>query len=183
MNPKSILTFLVFASLSILNNCQHDFQNLLNNKKLQSFVKCMKDKIEKSDIKNIPMEMVSSLMVNNQKINYQQLQELFTKYYEKIKDCFPPGNLPKMPDGSNIVNLNTIFKDKYDWKEFITCLMNKIKEIDDSPFKKLIELINEGKYYDALREEFKLRNNGNIILKECMPTKILSLLNKKTNNE
>ena len=180
MNSKSILIFIL---LLVLNNCQHEFQSILNNKKLQTFVKCMKEKIESSDIQNIPMEMVQSLMVNSQKINYQQLQELFTKYYDKIKDCFAPGNLPKLPDGTTIVDLNTIFKDKYDWEDFIICLMEKINNLDDSPFKKLIDLINEEKYYDALREEFKLRNNGNVILKECMPTKILSLLNKKTNDE
>ena len=83
-----------------------------------------------------------------------------------------------MPDGTGVVDLNTIFKEKYDWNNFISCLFNKVKDIDKSPFQKLIEYINEGKYIDALREEFKLRNNGNMILKECMTTKMKELLKK-----
>ena len=83
-----------------------------------------------------------------------------------------------MPDGTRMINLNNVFKDKYDWKKIIECLANKVNNIDISPFKKLIEYINEGKYLKALREEFKLKNIGNFILKECTPAKMQSLLNK-----
>ena len=83
-----------------------------------------------------------------------------------------------MPDGTRMINLNNVFKDKYDWKKIIECLANKVNNIDISPFKKLIEYINEGTYLKALREEFKLRNNGNFILKKCTLSKMQSLLNK-----
>ena len=75
--------------------------------------------------------------------------------------------------------MNVLFKDKYDWTEFASCLVNKTIGLSDSPFNKLIGHIKEGKFYEALREEFKLRSNGNMIVKQCMTTKIKSLFSKK----
>ena len=171
------LIFITFSSLFYLNSCQSLFQNQVDIKKLQSFVKCVSDKIQKNEIQNIPPEIVLSLLVTSQQKDYKKLQEIFTKHFEQISDCLA-GNIPKMPDGTSVIDINTIFKNKYDWANFITCLMGKINDIENSPFKKLIDYINEGKYMDALREEFKLRNNGNMILKSCMTTKIQSLINK-----
>ena len=57
----------------------------------------------------------------------------------------------------------------------LSCLISKASNIEVSPVKNLIQNIKDGKFYEALREEFKLRNNGNSIVRECMPVKIKSL--------
>ena len=178
MISKKNIIFAIIYSLFYLTTCQLNIRNKLDIKKLQSFVKCVKDKIEKSNIDDIPLDLISSLLITPQNADYKKIQELLTKNFDKIKDCIIRGNIPIMPDGTRMINLNNVFKDKYDWKKFIECLINKVNNIDISPFKKLIEYINEGKYLKALREEFKLRNNGNFILKECTPAKMQSLLNK-----
>ena len=177
-NKLFILT--IFSSLFYINICQIDFRSQFNIRKFQSFIKCVSDKIEKSEIDDIPLDSILSLMANNnlQKKDYKKFQELFTKNFEKLASCLV-GNVPKMPDGTSVVDLNSIFKEKYDWDNFISCLADKGKNLDNSPLQKLIQYINEGNYFDALREEFKLRNNGNKILKECLPSKMQDLIKNK----
>ena len=179
MLSTKLIILTIFSSLFYLNICQIDFRNPLNIKKLQNFIKCVSEKIQKSEIDDIPLDLVLSLMVNTpQKNDYKKLQELFTKNFDKLAGCLG-GSIPKMPDGTSVVDLNSIFKEKYDWDKFISCLMDKGKNFNNSPFEKLIQYINEGNYYNALREEFKLRNNGNKILQECMPSKIQDLIKNK----
>ena len=171
MFSKKNIIFMIFASLFYLTVSQLHLRGI-DTLKLRSFVKCVEDKIEKSNINDIPLDLVSSLLTTPQNVDYKRIQELMTKNFDKIKDCLIKGNIPKMPDGKSLVDLNNIYKEKYDWKKIIECLVDKVNNIDTSPFKKLIEYINEGKYLEALREEFKLRNNGNSILRECVPAKI-----------
>ena len=171
MISKKNIIFTIFASLFYLTTCQLHLRGI-DTLKLRSFVKCVEDKIEKSNDNDIPLDLVSSLLTTPQNVDYKRIQELMTKNFDKIKDCLIKGNIPKMPDGTRLVDLNNIYKEKYDWKKIIEWLVDKVNNIDTSPFKKLIEYINEGKYLEALREEFKLRNNGNSILRECVPAKI-----------
>ena len=183
MLSNKIIILAIFSSLFYLDICQVDFRSQINIKKLQSFVKCVSDKIEKSNIEDVPLDLVLSLLVRTpQQRDYKRLQELFTQNFDKISDCLG-GTIPKMPDGTSVVDINSVFKEKYDWDHFISCLIDKVKNIDNSPFQKLIQYINEGNYINALREEFKLRNNGNLILKECMTSKMQELLNKNTNKD
>ena len=174
MISKNIIILAIFSSLFYLTICQLNIRNQLDIKKFQSFVKCVEDKIEKSNIDDIPLDLISSLLITPQNADYKKIQELLTKNFDKIQDCITRGYIPRMPDGTRMVDLNTVFKDKYDFKKIIECLSNKVNNIDISPFKKLIQYINEGKYLEALREEFKLRNNGNLIMKECTPAKIFA---------
>ena len=151
----------------------------LNNKSLKDFARCVLDKIEKNELNEISSSQVLSLLVTSQNTDYKKIQEVFTKFYDKIKDCMKGGYIPKLGDGSSLIDLDVILKDKFDWNNFMSCIMENIKDIDNSSFKKLIDYINEKKYIEAAREEFKLRKNGNEILKKCMPVKIASLLSKK----
>ena len=178
MFHKSIFIYLILTSLFSQVIMQSNILPRFNNKKLQSFANCVIEKIDKSEFNEISSQVVLSLMMPSRQTDYKKLRETFTKYFDKISDCLVGGYIPKLPDGSRLINLDEILKTKYDWPNFISCLMSKINDIEDSPFSKIIKYINEEKYLEAIREEFKLRNKGNEILKECMPVKIGSLLNK-----
>ena len=171
MLTKKNIIFIIFSSLFYLSACQVHFRSI-ETLRLRSFAKCVENIIEKSNINDIPLDLVLSLLNNPQNADYKKFKETMTKNFDIIKECLIKSNVPKLPDGTSVVDLNNIFKEKYDWKKIIECLVEKVKNIDTSPFKKLIDYINEEKYLEALREEFKLRNNGNSILKECTPAKI-----------
>ena len=132
--------------------------------------------IEKINIGNITLENISSLIINPQKINFKKYQEIFTDNYKKINYCIGKGTIPYFPDGTKIINMNVIIKEKYDWTKFISCLKEQTSKLKDSLIQKLIEFIKEGNYYDALREEFKLRIKGNFIIKQCIAMKTKPLL-------
>ena len=174
---KFFIFNIFFTSLFYLSFCQSPLRSQIN---IGSFIKCVSEKIEKMEINDIPLDDVLSLLITSQTKDYKKLQEKFTKHFKEISPCLK-GQIPKFPDGTSFIDLDSIFKEKYDWNSFITCILDKIIDIDmeNSPFEKLIDLINEGKYSEALREEFKLRNSGNNIIKSCTATKRRVLENKK----
>ena len=153
-------------------------KDIRNNKNLQIFLKCViKQKVLGTDI----LQMIQSIMFTSfsNKTNTTQIQESLTNHYEKFISCIEKGVIPKFPDGTSVLNLNKIYGMKYEWMDYLSCLTKKAAKLTDSPVNDLINLIIRGDYYTALREEFKLRNNGNDIVKECMPTKIKSLFTEK----
>ena len=166
---------LIFFSLLMSIESKLLLKTQTNANRLKKFLQCIE---QKPNLNDITLEEISLLMNHLKKLNYTKYQELFTNNYHKIKDCVGKNIIPHFPDGTSIVNLNFIFKDKYDWTKFASCLVNKTIGFKDSPFNKLIDHIKEGKFYEALREEFKLRTNGNMIIKECMTNKIKSLFMK-----
>ena len=167
---------LIFFSLFNYTESRFLFKKIMNEKRLKKFYNCI---MQKQNIGNITIDLVSSLMNNKTKhTNFTKYQQLFTDNFNIIKDCVSKSMIPHFPDGTKIINLNVVFKEKYDWTKFASCLLDKVKGLNESPFHQLIEYIKEGKYYLALREEFKLRSNGNMIVKQCMPTKNKVLLNK-----
>ena len=169
---------LILFSLFIIVESKLLLKTQINSIRLKKFFKCIE---QKPNLNDINLDEIYSLMNHSRKLNYTRYQELFTNNYHKIKDCVGKNIIPHFPDGTSIVNLNFIFKDRYDWTQFVSCLVNKTIGFKDSPFNKLIDHIKEGKFYEALREEFKLRTNGNMIVKQCMTNKIKSLFrtNKK----
>ena len=166
----------ILVSLFIIVESKLLLKTQINSIRLKKFFKCIE---QKPNLNDINLDEIYSLMNHSRKLNYTKYQELFTNNYHKIKDCVGKNIIPHFPDGTSIVNLNFIFKDRYDWTQFVSCLVNKTIGFKDSPFQKLIDHIKEGKFYEALREEFKLRTNGNIIVKQCMTNKIKSLFSKK----
>ena len=178
MFPKTIIIYLLFSSLFSQCLTQSLLPTQLNNKKLMDFVRCVTEKIDKSELNELTSQTVLSLMITNKQTDYKKMQETFTKYYDKISDCFKGGYIPKLGDGTSLINLDVLLKSKYNWSDFMQCLTSKVDNIEESPFKKIVDYINKEKYLDAVKEEFKLRNNGNTILKECMPIKISSLNNQ-----
>ena len=167
MIPKYLYSY-IFLSLLLITNSRFILRKQLNSNKLKDFIKCAKEKI---NISNITLENISSLIINPQKINFKKYQNIFTDNYNKINDCIGKGTIPYFPDGTKIINMNVVIKDKYDWTKFISCLMDQTTKVKDSLIQKLIEFIKEGNYYVALREEFKLRIKGNNIIKQCISTK------------
>ena len=166
--------FILF-SLFIIVESKLLLKTQINSIRLKKFFKCIE---QKPNFNDINLDEIYSLMNHSRKHNYTKYQELFTNNYYKIKDCVGKNIIPHFPDGTSIVNLKFIFKDRYDWTQFVSCLVNKTIGFKDSPFQKLIDHIKEGKFYEALREEFKLRTNGNMIVKQCMTNKIKSLFRK-----
>ena len=166
---------LILFSLFIIVESKLLLKTQINSIRLKNFFKCIE---QKPNLNDINLDEIYSLMNHSRKLNYTKYQELFTNNYHKIKDCVGKNIIPHFPDGTSIVNLNFIFKDRYDWTQFVSCLVNKTIGFKDSPFQKLIDHIKEGKFYEALREEFKLRTNGNMIVKQCMTNKIKSLFRK-----
>ena len=152
MFQKNIF-FLIIYSLLTLSETRLLLKTHINSIRLKRFLKCIK---EKPNLSNIVLEEISSLMNHSRNANYTKYQELFTDNYHKIKDCINRNIIPHFPDGTSIINLNVIFKDKYDWTEFTSCLVNKTIGLMNSPFQKLIDHIKNGQFYEALREEFKL---------------------------
>ena len=172
MIPNYLYLYIVL-SLLVTTNCRNIFRKQPNSNKLKDFIKCA---IEKINIGNITLENISSLIINPQKINFKKYQEIFTDNYKKINYCIGKGTIPYFPDGTKIINMNVIIKEKYDWTKFISCLKEQTSKLKDSLIQKLIEFIKEGNYYDALREEFKLRIKGNFIIKQCIAMKTKPLL-------
>ena len=166
---------LILFSLFIIVESKLLLKTQINSIRLKNFFKCIE---QKPNLNDINLDEIYSLMNHSRKLNYTKYQELFTNNYHKIKDCVGKNIITHFPDGTSIVNLNFIFKDRYDWAQFVSCLVNKTIGFKDSPFQKLIDHIKEGKFYEALREEFKLRTNGNMIVKQCMTNKIKSLFRK-----
>ncbi len=185
MIVKNVILFITLFILFNYSNCQLiTFLNVLNNRRLNDFYKCI---TEKTVIGNEALQIIKSLKsLNEEDLSdaMNKIRELLTNNYDSIKNCLEKGNIPKLPDGTNIINMNKVYSDKYDWTQFSKCLMNKvdIQNIRQSPLNNLINNINDGKYYNALREEFKLRNNGNSILRECIPYKNKILFNITGNN-
>ena len=85
MISKNIIIFAIFSSLFYLTTCQLNIRNQLDIKKFQSFVKCVEDKIEKSNIDDIPLDLISSLLITPQNADYKKIQELLTKILIKFK--------------------------------------------------------------------------------------------------
>ena len=173
------IILILFSLLNVFQSQLNYFQSNLNYRSLKSFYKCVS---EKTNIGNETLVIIQSLINNSSSYNKRLIQETLTNNYDKIAKCIGKGIIPKFPDGSNLIDVNLFFGNKYDWFQFLTCIMGKITNIEESPLKNLIQNINKGNYYNALREEFKLRNNGNSIIMECMPKKIKSIFYKTEQN-
>ena len=165
------LKIILFCLITFLN-CQNLPRRNFNWKKLQEFAKCV---LDKKDLDNKLIELMQTLAlsyITSTPPNYQEIINKLTVNFEKIQDCLNKNGIPLLPDGRKIIDLNAIYQDRYNWQKFLSCLYNKAKNFDTGPIEQLIKYINEQKFYNALREEFKLRNNGNIIVKNCMNEKV-----------
>ena len=173
------IILILFSLLCAFKSQLINFESNLNYRRLKSFYKCVS---EQTNIGNETLGIIQSLINNSPSYNKRLIQETLTNNYDKITKCIGKGIIPKFPDGSDLIDVNQFFGNKYDWSQFLTCIMGKITNVGESTFKNLIQNINNGNYYNALREEFKLRNNGNSIIMECMPNKIKSFFNKTEEN-
>ena len=164
------------SQLNLLNTFKA-INYLKNNKHLKSFVQCV---ARQPNIGKDILGIVQSIMLFSTKndFNITEIQDILTRNYDKFINCID-GAIPKFPDGTSLINLNKIYAMKYDWIEFLSCLMGKVRDIGSSSVNNLIQLINKGNYYEALREEFKLRTKGNDLVKQCMNTKIKKLFSNK----
>ena len=173
--------FCSFKSQLLLLKTFTFVKDLRNKKYLQSFLKCV---LKKNGLGSDFIQMIQSIIFSSKpnKINITHIQERLTDDYENFMDCIDKNIIPKFPDGTSVINVNKIYGMKYDWMEFLSCLTGKVKNLTDSPVNDLINLIMIKDYYTALRKEFKLRNNGNDIVKECMPSRIKSLYTEKKNS-
>ena len=156
-------------------------KDLRNKKYLQSFLKCV---LKKNGLGSDFIQMIQSIIFSSKpnKINITHIQERLIDDYENFMDWTDKNIIPKFPDGISVINVNKIYGMRYDWMEYLSCLTGKVKNLTDSPVNDLINLIIVKDYYTALRKEFKLRNNGNDIVKECMPSRIKSLYTEKKNS-
>ena len=156
-------------------------KDLRNKKYLQSFLKCV---LKKKGLGSDIFQMIQSIMFTSKssKTNITQIQERLNDDYENFLNCIENNIIPKFPDGTSVININKIYGMKYDWMQYLSCLTGKAKNLTESPVNDFINLIVIKDYYTALRKEFKLRNNGNDIVKECMPTRIKSLYTKQNNS-
>ena len=173
--------FIILINLFSIFKFQIINENNSTMNSFQKFVKCIK---EKSNTKNKSKEIVNSILdSSNKNMNISKIQNLLTDNFDKIIDCLDLSNIPKFPDGTSIIDFDKLFATRYDWVQFLACLLTKITtKLADSPLQNLIKNINEGKYYNAIREEFKLRNNGNSGVRECMTFKLKKLFNITINN-
>ena len=165
-----IKSFILLASFFIFIDSQTFMGPQIKIKKLKKFIDCI---IEKTDLGNIKLE---GLMYYSPNTDYKQYQKLFTDNYNKTKICTGISSIPQFPDGTKVIDINAILKNEYNWATFISCLINKDKLLDESPLQNLIDYINEEEYYDALKEEFKLKIKGNLIINQCSETKIKAKL-------
>ena len=172
MFQKFFFYEILFSSF-IISEPRLLLKKIMNENRLKKFYKCIQQK--QPNIGTISLDLISSLINSTQKTNFTKYQELFTNNFNKIKDCVSQSMIPHFPDGTKIININVILKPKYNWAEFASCLAKKAGELNSSPFQRLINYIKDGEYYNAIREEFKLRNNGNMIVRQCMATKIKNI--------
>ena len=175
MSVKSMIIILtLFTMLNIIKSSKNDL------KFFKSTVQCI---TRKGKLSEESSKLLKSALANpTQTENYKKVQDLLTNNLDKIIICIDFQNIPKFPDGTSILDLDRIFGTKYDWIKFLGCLLTKVtSKLNESPLQDLIKNINNGKYHQALREEFKLRNNGNTAVKECMPNKIKALFNVTVN--
>ena len=164
----------IILTLSIMFNILKCSKNDL--KFFKSTIECITKKGKLNEQSN---ELLKSVMANPTQTDiFKKVEDLLTNNLDKIIVCIDFKNIPKFPDGTSILNLDSIFGAKYDWIKFLGCLLTKVtNKLNVSPLKDLIKYIYDGKYHKALREEFKLRNNGNTDVKECMPNRIKALFN------
>ena len=175
MLGKSIF---IILTLSIMFNILKCSQNDL--KFFKSTIECITKKGKLNEQSN---ELLKSVLTNPTQTDInKKVEDLLTNNLDKIIVCIDFKNIPKFPDGTSLLNLDRIFGTKYDWIKFLGCLLTKVtSKLNESPLQDLIKNINNGKYHQALREEFKLRNNGNTAVKECMPDRIKVLFNVTDN--
>ena len=175
MSVKNIIIILTLSTMfNILKCSQNDL------KFFKSTIQCIASSGKLSEESS---KLLKSALANpTQTDNYKKVQDLLTNNLDKIIICIDFQNIPKFPDGTSILDLDRIFGTKYDWIKFLGCLLTKVtNQLNESPLQDLIGNIYDGKYHKALREEFKLRNNGNTAVKECMPNKIKALFNVTVN--
>ena len=176
MSVKNITIILTLTTMLNLLNCsQNDLVQL------KSTIRCI---VKNDKLNEQSSKLLKDALANPTQTEYsKKIQDLLTNNLDKIIMCIDFKNIPKFPDGTSILDLDRIFGTKYDWIRFLGCLLNKVTHnLSESPLQDLIKNIYDGKYEKALREEFKLRNNGNTAVKECMPQKIKELLNVTDNN-
>ena len=168
----------IILTLSIMFNILKCSQNDL--KFFKSTIECITKKGKLNEQSN---ELLKSVLANPTQTDInKKVEDLLTNNLDKIIVCIDFKNIPKFPDGTSLLNLDRIFGTKYDWIKFLGCLLTKVTtKLNESPLQDLIKYIYDGKYHNALREEFKLRNNGNTAVKECMPNKIKALFNVTVN--
>ena len=175
MLDKSLFIILTLSIMFNILKCA--------KKDLKSFISTIKCITEKGKLNEESNELLKSLLANPTQINlYKKAEDLLTNNLDKIIQCIDFKNIPTFPDGTTILDLDRIYGTKYDWIKFLGCLLTKVtNKINESPLQDLIKYIYDGKYHKALREEFKLRNNGNTAVKECMPDRIKVLFNVTDN--
>ena len=175
MSVKNIIIILTLSTLFNILKCSQN-----NLRFFKSTIGCI---TKNGKLSSESSKLLKSALANpTQTDNYKKIKDLLTNNLDKIIVCIDFKNIPKFPDGTSILDLNRIFGTKYDWIKFLGCLLTKVtNKLNESPLQDLIKYIYDGKYHKALREEFKLRNNGNIAVKECMPNKIKALFNVTVN--
>ena len=128
----SLKKLFIFITLCILIKCQNNtftknfnidkyisfinIKNRLNNTKgLRSFINCVR---EKSSLSNDNIKIITSLMISAFTYDVNEIKKILMQNFDKILNCIDINNIPKLPDGTSLIDINKFFEIKYDWIQF-----------------------------------------------------------------
>ena len=137
--------------------------------KISSLLNCLK---ERTSIDKMKLDELLSLLKTYSLDDKQTLIDFFTKNYRLIQVCLADRKLPRLPDGSRLVDLNTIFSTKLDWSKVTQCLLNKISNTQMPTVESVLKQVRDGKYFNAIKISMRFGENGNSIFKDCFPIKL-----------
>ena len=138
--------------------------------KISSLLNCLK---EKTNIDKTELDKLLSLLQTYSLDDKQTMIDFFTKNYKLIQVCLSNRKIPKLPDGTHLIDLNTIFAAKFDWAKVTQCLLSKITNNQTPTVETVLKKIRDGKYFKAVKIGLSFHRNGNSIIKDCLPIKIV----------
>ena len=171
---KYFTTFLlILITLSIIS-CDNEVKSRQDKEfhfkeKISSLLNCLK---EKTNIDKMKLDELLTLLKTYSLDDKQTIIDFFTKNYKLIQVCLADRKLPKLPDGTRLIDLNTVFSTKFDWSKVTECLLRKIMNNQIPTVESVLKQIRDGKYFDAVKIGMSFSQNENSIIKECLPIKI-----------
>lgn len=161
------------------------FEGPLSND-IVKFLECL-TKNAKFNNKDLLKLFLLITNINNGTGDLLSLSQLLLENFQNILPCINMGDLPKFSNGLPLIDYDKFYKMRYDWEKYLKCIVDKSLEVgmkmeeemrkkNNKSLEDLVNKIKEGKYQEALKEEFVLRENGNKIVKECIPEKVLEEL-------
>ncbi len=161
----SKFNFIIF----ILNFLLITSQNINDNEQINNIINCVNSTIINDE--TIKTTLLESYEKKDNSF-FRLIGEFLITKPNEMKKCIPNKQI-ELNNNNEQNSFNDILKNKYNWNEFVNCLKEKIGtnaingEINDHSIIDLIQEIKKENYVLAIKEQFRLRRYGNIIINEC----------------